>query len=113
MKSKITIKTWLDLQDVMSKLKRLNIHLRMFGMVEVTDQSNCYAYKALVEDKKDVFGFTHDLVDRDICALALAITQEEQNDYIGHDQIATVNDFFQFVEPITYEDVQNFNSKYI
>lgn len=102
-----------------NELKSLNILLSedVFQPVQIKDQASCYAYKAMAEDlKSDIaktFGFEELPGNRSVCLLALAITQEDQNEFISHSQIKTVNDFFEFINPITFDEVQEFSSRYI
>ena len=56
-------------------------------------------------------GYFDGLTQEEELALALAVKQEEQNDYIDIKDIRAVNDFFGL--NISFEMVQELNSKYI
>lgn len=111
-----TYRQFQNISNIINQLKTLNIivSLNSFDDIQISQQNDCYAYKAMYEDITNQCPFK--LLKpsiKDICILGLAITQEEQNNYITEYQIEIVNEFFQFEKPITYEDVQKYNSTYI
>jgi hypothetical protein len=97
-----------------NSLIRLGIRI-VDGMPELYDGNLNYCYQALMDDiKKDPFSFGNPSA-KQICTLALAIHQEDQNEFIEPEKIAFVNTIFcsYFDKPITYKEVQDFNSKYL
>jgi hypothetical protein len=113
MKGYATLEDILATRSTISKLRSLNIKLDPEGYVSLTQVNGSLSYSALVNDKKKTNPFFFGVSDWQYCTLALAITQECQNDYIDQSDIDFVNHVFKFKKPITYADVQEFNSKYI
>ena len=110
---KLNFNQYLKANNIRIQLKKLNIFITDFGFITLTDnQTENYYYKSLIEDLNKKHGvFFIGPTPEEIVTLALAVTQEEQNNYIQQDDINFVNDFFGFT--ITFDDVQKFNSKYI
>lgn len=88
------------------------ISLNAFGGVCVSCMRDQVAtMTSYLRDEKNPFFSVPD--QRDLVILRLAITQEEQNDYISQDQIDAANKFFTFNKKITFEEIQEYNSKFI
>lgn len=100
-------------QNTIHRLRSLNIKVYSDGMISVKDIEDNSALKALVKDRIENEPFFMGLSNKQHAILGLAITQEEQNDFIHQEDINFVNFVFGFEKPITYEDVQKYNSKYI
>jgi hypothetical protein len=99
----------------LNSLTRIGLVFGLAGYPELKDGNNNYAFLAMVNDLRNSCPFFIGESAKDICTLALAIHQEQQNDYIEQEKIDLVNHVFGFAFnfTITYEEVQNFNSKYI
>jgi uncharacterized protein YciI len=57
--------------------------------------------------------FIDQLSNREAVILSLAIKQEEQNAFIDQDQVRSANEFFSFKKPITFDEIQEYNKKFI
>lgn len=104
-------------KTIIANLNSINLEFipHSFSIVSLKGFEHSYAYKALVADLTDTtFGYPRSPTVKEEMILALAITQEDQNDYIREEQIEIANSIlFADEELITYEDVQAYNSKYI
>jgi hypothetical protein len=115
--SKVTFKQLDAVAMAIQSLKRLDIVVDVNGgdasvKVMHQDAPDHHPYQMLAEEKaKDTW--QPFVSTKEKCILALAITQECQNEHINEFQIAEVNNFFEFEKPITYEQVQEYNRKYI
>lgn len=98
-------------------LRRYDLEFRgpvSVQLIELRDKPNNYCWKKLRESlQADGFGHEEPTY-RDELILALAMKQEAQNNFITEDQIKEVSQFLYSVQsPITFEEVQEFNRKYI
>lgn len=90
-------------------LSRLGIHLKPTD--STTNYTLNYEDSPCIMKELDKLTFFDKLTKDEELGLALAVTQESQNDFISQSQIKTVNDFFG--TSINFELVQNLNSKYV
>lgn len=109
--TKTNLKTSVNVLSTLHQLKTLGIVVTMFGNVEPSEKG--YAYEAMIRDLIENTPFFLGVTTKQICTLCLAEYQEDCNNFIDQSEIDFVNSFFEFEEPITYEEVQEFNSKCI
>jgi hypothetical protein len=100
-------------QNTIHRLRSLNIKVYSDGMISVKDIENNGPLKALIKDKVATEPFFMGLSNKRHAILGLAITQEMQNSHIHQEDINFVNFVFCFDKPITFEQVQEYNRKYI
>ena len=112
------------LETIMHALK-MTSHLKSLGIIVYEDGNISFgdaslkdrgeSYDKLFEDKKESMWLSGGLTRKDICTLALACYQEKTNNVIAKEQIEFVNSVLgdSFETIITFEEVQEFNSKYI
>lgn len=98
--------------SVIEGLRRLGIELNCFGFIALSESIvKSYSYDLMVKDLPTKSLFAEKPSAKNLCTLALAIHQEITNDYIDQSQIDFVNQWLDL--GITYNDVQEYSSKYI
>lgn len=107
------IKALEQIQIAKSNLYRnCGISLNEWGGVDASEFKEQKG-RLLIWLKEEINPFFESPSNRDLAILSLAVKQEDQNDYIGLDQIGVANTFFKFEKKITFAEVQEFNSKFI